>query len=37
MMMGWWREEASDLGRNYGQNAIAWVGADGLPELLLLR
>jgi hypothetical protein len=29
------REAASDLGRKYGQNAIVWVGSDGVPELLL--
>ncbi len=31
------REAASDLGRKYGQNAIVWIGSDGLPELVLLR
>jgi len=37
LVLGLRREEASDLGRKYGQNAIVWVGADGVPELLLLR
>lgn len=37
LALGLRREEASDLGRKYGQNAIVWVGADGVPELLLLR
>ena len=31
------REAASDVGRKYGQNAIVWIGSDGLPELVLLR
>jgi hypothetical protein len=31
------REAACDLGRKYGQNAIVWVGSDGVPELVLLR
>jgi hypothetical protein len=30
------REAAINLGRKYGQNAIVWVGSDGVPELLLL-
>lgn len=37
LVLGLRREEASDLGRKYGQNAIVWIGADGVPELLLLR
>ncbi len=31
------RDEARELGRKYEQNAVVWVGADGVPELLLLR
>jgi hypothetical protein len=30
------REASITLGRKYGQNAIVWVGSDGVPELLLL-
>jgi hypothetical protein len=37
LVLGLGREEASDLGRKYGQNAIVWVGSDGVPELVLLR
>ena len=37
LVLGLGREEASDLGRNYGQNAIVWVGSDGVPGLVLLR
>lgn len=36
LVLGVGRQEASDLGRKYGQNAIVWVGSDGLPELVLL-
>ena len=31
------REEAAALGRQFGQNAVVWSGADGVPELILLR
>ncbi len=31
------REMASALGVRHGQNAIVWCGADGVPELVLLR
>ena len=31
------REQACELGRKYRQNAIVWIDADGVPELLLLR
>ena len=37
LVLGMGREAASDLGRKYGQNAIVWVGSDGVPELVLLR
>ena len=37
LVLGMGREAANDLGRKYGQNAIVWIGADGVPELLLLR
>ncbi len=30
------RQAAINLGRKYGQNAIVWVGSDGVPDLLLL-
>lgn len=31
------REQACELGRKYLQNAIVWIDADGVPELVLLR
>lgn len=31
------REQACELGCKYQQNAIIWIDADGVPELLLLR
>lgn len=31
------RDQACLLGRKYQQNAIVWVGANGTPELVLLR
>jgi hypothetical protein len=31
------RDQACLLGRNYQQNAIVWIGANGTPELVLLR
>lgn len=31
------RDQACLLGRKYQQNAIVWIGADGTPELVLLR
>lgn len=37
LVLGMGKEEASDLGRKYGQNAMVWIGADGVPELVLLR
>ncbi|HEY6599640.1 MAG TPA: hypothetical protein VIZ30_10015 [Pseudomonadales bacterium] len=30
------REQAEQIGRQYGQNAILWMGADAIPELVLL-
>ena len=37
LVLGMGREAANDLGRKYGQNAIVWIGPDGVPELVLLR
>jgi len=37
LALGVSREEAAALGRQYGQNAVVWSGADGVPELILLR
>ncbi len=46
---GQWRPEASwlasglehdqacEIGRRYGQDAIVWIGSDAIPRLLLLR
>jgi hypothetical protein len=36
LVLGVAREEAEQLGREYGQNAILWMGADAVPEVLLL-
>ena len=36
-MRAWVATKRNDLGRKYGQNAIVWVGSDGVPELGLLR
>ena len=30
-------QAAQALGRRYQQNAVVWVGADAVPELVLLR
>jgi hypothetical protein len=37
LALGISREDAERLGRRYGQNAILWMLADGVPQLLLLR
>jgi len=37
LVFGLTLEEARDLGRHYGQNAIVWNGAGAVPELILLR
>jgi hypothetical protein len=37
LILGISREQASELGRRYEQNAIVWSGADAVPELVLLR
>lgn len=37
LVLGIDREEASNLGRIFQQNAIVWAGARGTPELILLR
>lgn len=37
LVLGMALEAAREAGRRYGQNAIVWVGADAVPELLLLR
>ena len=37
LALGVSREEASALGREFEQNAVVWSGADGVPELILLR
>ena len=35
--VGLGEDDAIALGREFGQNAIVWVGHDGVPRLLLLR
>lgn len=37
LVFGLGRADAIALGRRHGQNAIVWSGADGRPELVLLR
>ena len=37
LVLGIHREEASNLGRIFQQNAIVWAGAGANPELILLR
>ncbi len=37
LVMGISREKAIMLGNRYGQNAMLWSEADGVPQLLLLR
>ncbi|MBX7492062.1 DUF3293 domain-containing protein [Qipengyuania sp. 1NDW9] len=37
LVLGIDREEASNLGRIFQQNAIVWAGAGANPELILLR
>jgi hypothetical protein len=36
LVLGMGRAVASDVGRKYGQNAVVWIAADGVPELVLL-
>jgi hypothetical protein len=37
LALGVSRKEAVALGRQFGQNAVVWSGADGVPELILLQ
>ncbi|MEZ5595167.1 MAG: DUF3293 domain-containing protein [Pseudomonadales bacterium] len=37
LILGMNREEAADLGAQWGQNAVVWAGADATPELIFLR
>ena len=37
LIFGLTLEDASNLGRQFGQNAIIWNGDDGIPQLILLR
>jgi hypothetical protein len=36
LVLGIERERAEQLGRHYGQNAVLWMGADAVPEVVLL-
>lgn len=36
LALGVGRERAVQLGREFGQNAVVWVGAEGVPELVWL-
>jgi hypothetical protein len=36
LVLGLNLQEAKKLGEHFGQNAIVWCGADGIPELILL-
>lgn len=37
LILGIVRDDAGSLGIKYGQNAIVWIGAEAVPELVLLR
>ncbi|MDE2343346.1 MAG: DUF3293 domain-containing protein [Betaproteobacteria bacterium] len=37
LVLGITRKDTESLGRRYGQNAVLWMEADGIPELMLLR
>jgi hypothetical protein len=37
LILGIERDDAGSLGTKYGQNAIVWIGAEAVPELILLR
>jgi hypothetical protein len=37
LILGIERDHADSLGTKYGQNAIVWIGAEAVPELVLLR
>jgi hypothetical protein len=37
LVLGLNLQAAKKLGMHFGQNAIVWCGANGLPELILLR
>ena len=37
LILGIDRRAACELGRRHGQNAILWIGTDGVPRLVLLR
>lgn len=37
LVLGLSLEAAKKLGRQFGQNALVWCGADGVPQLILLR
>ncbi|NDU86858.1 MAG: DUF3293 domain-containing protein [Ferrovum sp.] len=37
LALNWSRSDALALARHYGQNAILWMEADGVPRLLLSR
>lgn len=37
LVLGISREEASRRGNEFRQNAIVWIGSDGIPELVTLK
>jgi len=37
LILGISLDEAKELGTEWGQNAIIWTGADGVPQLILLK
>ncbi|SOD41649.1 DUF3293 domain-containing protein [Nitrosovibrio sp. Nv4] len=37
LVLGLDLETSRTLGREFGQNAVVWVGADAIPQLILLR
>lgn len=37
LVLGMSKEEGMEVGNKYKQNAIVWMGADAIPELIMLR
>jgi hypothetical protein len=37
LALGMSKTEAMDIGNKFRQNAIVWMGADAIPELIMLR
>ncbi len=37
LVLGWPHHDAKTLAQEYGQNAVLWSGADGIPRLVVTR